>query len=68
MAITYSCDQCGNEFNFRIKLNRHIATKHGVGVDTIEKSDFDFLQPGRTLTVAEKAKHFDVLRVKFVTI
>merc|ERR1712179_890666 len=63
MTVIYSCDKCGKEFNFRIKLNRHISIVHG-NLNAIKK-DPDFLKPGVNLTDDEKVTYFDNLRQEY---
>ena len=60
MTVIYSCNECGKEFNFRIKLNRHIAIIHGN--QNTNKKEPDFLKAGVNLTDDEKVAHFDNLR------
>ena len=42
MTGRYPCDECGKEFNFKIKLNRHIATIHLRNQLTKQRDDKDF--------------------------
>ena len=60
MSVRHSCDQCGKDFNFRIKLNRHIKIVHK------EKStDEVYLNPETSLSDEDKIKYFEELRRKY---
>ena len=61
MTIRYSCDKCGKDFNFRIKLNRHIALVHGDGAQDVN-NDAKLLK--EDMSDQEKLACFDLLQKK----
>ena len=63
MPERYPCGQCDLDFNFRIKLNRHVQKVHNTR-DNISLEPH-FLNTEITLTIEDKLKYFDELKIKF---
>ena len=62
MVVSYSCDECGKEFNLQIKLKKHINAVHEI--PKVEDLP-DYLDTSLEFTDAEKALYFDDLKAKY---
>ena len=62
MVVSYSCDECGKEFNLQIKLKKHINAVHEI--PKVEDPP-DYLDTSLEFTDAEKALYFDDLKAKY---
>ncbi len=59
--ISYSCDDCGKEFNLQIKLRKHSQKAH---VNQKDLTHSDYLDEEIVFTDDEKAYYFDDLKSK----
>ena len=63
MGESYDCETCGLEFNFRIKLRRHLVQAHGGQEEAAGEADI--LLSGARLSNQQKIQYFNTLKDKY---
>ena len=62
MSVSYSCEECGKEFNLQIKLKKHLKAFHEI---TKVKESPNYLDTTVEFSDNEKAFYFDDLKAKY---